>query len=122
MATKTYYLSQDYHRNNSASSICLHKNAYITNTLSTAYSRYATDTALVFNLTFDQVQGVPYNFTVKYANGTAFNPGTAWYSIDYSNFDSNNYVLVTFDPHAAGAYYNISDLYELNFVVSWFSR
>ena len=86
--------------------------------MAASYSIYATDPALVLNLAMStQIQGVPYNMTVIYTNGTVFAPGGTWYTADYSNFDSNKNVVLTFNVAAVGVFYLASYTYNLNFQV-----
>ena len=96
----------------------VHQAPYITTALDSNYEVYATDPPLVFTLDMSsQIQGVPYNFTVLYQNGTAFTQSSIWYNVDYSNFDSSHRVVITFDIAASGTFYNVSDNYPLNFQV-----
>lgn len=98
----------------------MHQSPYITTAVSTSYTMFVTDPALVFNLTFTQIQGVPYNFTVQYTNGTTFAPGS-WFTIDYTNFDASKYAIVTFNPQLQSAYYDAENIYQLNFKVQLIS-
>ena len=85
----------------------------------TSVTHWTTDSPLVYALNITQDQGVPYNMTVKYANGTTFDlTANTWMTVDYSSLSTgNSTVTVTINTDSLGPYYNQTDLYELNFEV-----
>ena len=114
----TYYLDAEYHGANSQGTWA-HHNAYISDTLPTSVTHWTTDPPLVYVLNITQDQGVPYNMTVKYANGTEFDlAANTWMTVDYSSLGiGNSTVTVTINTDSLGPYYNQTDNYELNFEV-----
>ena len=112
-------MDADYQSTDSSSAAWAHHNAYITDTLPTSVTHWTTDSPLVYALNITQDQGVPYNMTVKYANGTTFDlTANTWMTVDYSSLSTgNSTVTVTINTDSLGPYYNQTDLYELNFEV-----
>ena len=85
----------------------------------TSVTHWINEPPLVYELNITQDQGVPYNMTVKYANGTTFNlAANTWMTVDYSNLDiDNSTVTVTINTNSFGLYYDQIDNYQLNFEV-----
>ena len=113
------YLDADYQSTDSSSATWAHHNAYISDTLPTSVTHWTTDSPLVYALNITQDQGVPYNMTVKYADGTSFDlTANTWMTVDYSGLGiGNSTVTVTINSNSLGPYYNQTDNYELNFEV-----
>ena len=114
-----FYLDADYQSTDSSSATWAHHNAYITDTLPTSVTHWINEPPLVYELNITQDQGVPYNMTVKYANGTTFDlTANTWMTVDYSNLDiDNSTVTVTINTNSFGLYYDQIDNYQLNFEV-----
>ena len=115
----TYFLDADYQSTDSSSVAWAHHNAYISDTLPASVTHWTTGSPLVYVLNITQDQGVPYNMTVKYADGTAFDlTANTWMTVDYSSLGiGNSTVTVTINTDSLGPYYNQTDLYEINFEV-----
>lgn len=116
IASKDYYLDPDFNREDASNDTCTYQNAYIDTALDDTYSLYTDQGPYEFELLIKQDQGVLFNLTVKYANGTAFDDTVAWFDIDYSLL-STGYVNITFDMASLSIGANTSELYELNLEV-----
>jgi hypothetical protein len=80
-------------------------------------TQFATDAPTVMVLNMTQSQGVPYNATVRYSNGTALNlASNLWITVDYTNLNNgNNAITVTIDNDSIGPYYTINTTYQLSY-------
>lgn len=92
--------------------------AYIVTSYTSPLTMFATSSPVTLNLTLDQAEGVPFNVSAVDSSGNVFSPPGGWFTVNYTYFDTNKYILVKIDPKSQGVYYNISDTYDLNFKVS----
>ena len=112
-----YYLRQDYIRTDGTYT-CRLRAAYMTTSVNSNYDLDASDPPLVLNMTFVQDAGAPFNVTVMDAStNTVFSTTGTWYSINYTNFDANGCILVTFDPLGTRPTTQRLEVYQFNFKV-----
>ena len=105
-----YYPSADYQQTDDDGNICVHMNPSITTTLNSTYE--LSTSQLPYNINFEMMhpQAIPYNFTLKYQNGSDVDLSLeTWLEIDYSNVTTftNNSIVVTINtpPAITGSTY-----------------